>query len=949
MDSSLELTDHYQLNRLVYVNSANHAYSEIMLNSNIALFGDNNVGKTASLAGMKLLLYPEVDFYGCETKFNFKGKNGLFSMEESYSFYFPDVHSFIVLEVNNPEGTFCMVLYKRNDFAYGRIFIPVDFVKLRAQFWDENNATFSENISIQSVRDFADKHDGIHLSDSTQIASLMYDGYRQHKDKQRFCVLPLKDDSKESILAFRSIYQLAFEVSNLDDKTLPNAIATLLEMNRGRSQEKLDADLNKLSTQHSELHSKGNWLQKLSNSEQLFNRVDDDYEQLNHKVREYSILYQSLRSGLEVAKANYATNFSAIDSDYKLQKVALDEADNKLKDLSIANRDKSTKLNVLGKQIKSKSDELTKAKALRAGYGDTPESQILSWLETDLSKARKKLDGYRSEDKTKQSLQENIQKRNELIAEIKKIKGAINDFSLSLFNQLNNDASASVLNSLNSGFSFISKVLTADVRNIINQFTELFDEYDGKLFFLSEPLGDSDFKVSNPAIQIEQLEIRIKRKQIELDEINADIEEQTEALKNENLGALIQQKSEEVEEILQEKNAISGLATLEKDVTSLKKEVEETDAQLLKDKDKFEKDTQSRNALAEAFQKIADTRAGMIDLNNSFVQIKNYLNSAYQNMQPAIIDAEPLDGDLLTIEYAESVLTEATRCNQAFNRFIQSFSQLERELPHPDLEKHKQRTSLSDFELGIQCYKSSYATLKYDQQQYRDEVRSHNHRLTNQLNELREAKSFLTNFVAEINNELNLKPISNLSEIKLHLDLNTSFLSLIDTADKLDIQDDSLIDASFYEALSRFVERHFNKQRGRLKMKDLIDKVKYHYQLKSNEKWVTKSQSGGTTTAITATVLSVLLKRLSPEYIALQMPIIVDEISVMDSDNTDSTLKQIMEHGFSIFCATPSFSASLSEKVGNWVMIDQSTISQPMVSDCHFNVMPEHIESFGAI
>ena len=110
---------------------------------------------------------------------------------------------------------------------------------------------------------------------------------------------------------------------------------------------------------------------------------------------------------------------------------------------------------------------------------------------------------------------------------------------------------------------------------------------------------------------------------------------------------------------------------------------------------------------------------------------------------------------------------------------------------------------------------------------------------------------------------------------------------------------------------------------------------------------VTKSQSGGTTSAITAFVLAVLLKRITPKYVQLQMPIIVDEIGTLDIKNTGSTIEQIAEHGFSIFCATPSFSAFVSQKVGRWVMIDQSMVKSPMVNGCHMNILPEHIESFG--
>ncbi|MBM3006655.1 hypothetical protein, partial [Escherichia coli] len=90
-----EMGEDYILKRMGYVNYANHGYSEILLDEHLAMFADNNAGKTASLAGTKLLLYPEVNFNQCESKFKFEGKSGLFSKEDSYEFYFPDARSFV--------------------------------------------------------------------------------------------------------------------------------------------------------------------------------------------------------------------------------------------------------------------------------------------------------------------------------------------------------------------------------------------------------------------------------------------------------------------------------------------------------------------------------------------------------------------------------------------------------------------------------------------------------------------------------------------------------------------------------------------------------------------------------------------------------------------------------------------------------------------------------------
>jgi hypothetical protein len=283
-----------------------------------------------------------------------------------------------------------------------------------------------------------------------------------------------------------------------------------------------------------------------------------------------------------------------------------------------------------------------------------------------------------------------------------------------------------------------------------------------------------------------------------------------------------------------------------------------------------------------------------------------------------------------------------------FNDFKNKYTDLSKDLPHPDIEGHKELFALSDYDEPIRIYGSAFETLEYDFIQHKGAVQSHNQLFNNQISEIRESASLLRNFVSDINRDLNENNhISNLSAIKLQLTLHPAFLSLLSTLDKHDIQGDALLDQQLYDSLSKFVEKFFNKKSRRLKMADIISEMAYHYRLEETQELVTKGQSGGTTSAITSFVLAVLLKRVTPSYVRLQIPIIVDEISTLDSSNTNSTIKQITEHGFSIFCATPNYSASVSHKVGRWVMIDKSMIKVPLVQSCHLNILPDHVESFG--
>jgi hypothetical protein len=179
--------------------------------------------------------------------------------------------------------------------------------------------------------------------------------------------------------------------------------------------------------------------------------------------------------------------------------------------------------------------------------------------------------------------------------------------------------------------------------------------------------------------------------------------------------------------------------------------------------------------------------------------------------------------------------------------------------------------------------------------------------------------------------------------------INPAFESLLETLSTQNSDDDALLSPAFYGHINKFVNEYFDRRTNRLKLNDIIEKITYSYVMAETKERVKKSQSGGTTTTITAFVISVLLKRITPEYVNLNMPIVVDEIGTLDRRNMLSTLEQIESHGFSMFCATPTFMSHLCQSVKRWVQIDKMVISEPMVPNCHMNILPNDVTVFGEV
>lgn len=752
---------------------------------------------------------------------------------------------------------------------------------------------------------------------------------------------------KESIKAFCNIYQLAFDSGDIAADSLPIAIATLLEMGRGRDEERLDANLMKLSEEHSELHKKGKWLQEMKNSESTFLYTQEKHKETKDKVNEYSIKFWSLSMALDLAKNNQALDYSKLKIPYDQKRIELESINNQLLDLTQSISKQQGSIQTVTRALEKKRQDLSTAKAKRSKYPDMNTSEIDSMLEVKLSDEKNKLETYKKEGGTQEILKANIAKIKHLKKEIINLDELISNTESSILHQLDDDVS-NILYSINNAFSDVTTQLSASDKQTIKSFTNLFTKNEfGHIAFLNEALGKTSFTIFETGIEHER---RVKARELKKDELkitNKEISKQNQAILHQNIDSLISESVGLIESINIDKTAISGIPTLALDVSGFETQSQRMNTELKKDEIEQHSLMNLQSQLKSQFEEINQQIKILTNRHEQFEAIDERLKLARQQITPTNVEAQSAPNDCLTLSCANEIFKISKETSLVENAFKHSFNRLTLELQHSDVDIHKERLFLNDFNNPMQVYSSAYQTLEYDRQQYTNAVRNHNQLVNNQLNELKEAHSLLDNFIREINHEINNKVVSNLSEIELDIKLNPGFLSLLSTLDKHNIQDDSLLEPQFYETLSHFVDRYFSKKNHRLKMKDIISSVTYNYKLSDTGEVVTKSQSGGTTSAITAFVLAVLLNRITPAYVRLNMPIIVDEIGELDSNNTNSTIEQISEHGFSIFCATPNFSAILSQKVGQWIMIDKSVISQPMVPNCHFNVMPEHVERFG--
>lgn len=483
---SEEFGFNYILKRLVFVNSASHGYSEIMLDEHLAMFGNNNRGKTASLAATKLLLYPEDNFKKCESKFNFTSKSGRqYDRDESYDYYFPRDCSFLIMEIINPSGHFCMVLYRAGEFKYHRFFIPKAYEDIRYLFWDSENEAFAADLGIDALKKASKAFSGVHVTNKSDLERMMYGSFAS-ADSQ-YCIVPLKDNKAASIKAFTSIFELSFNSGKGEEKALPAAIATIIEMQRGRDEEKLEANFIDLQRRYEELWEEGQNLQKLENYQDVYLKLKGQFEGLTQAYKDYSCDYHVLNYQLNEQSKTYSTEVVGIDQKLSEKTPSAEEEKKLLSSLSSELKKREGELIAIESSLTKQRDQKIKVeKYLSEKSFDLLEAQ--TDLQLQIERFTEQLQAIEDLETARHNLQKKQQLRDQCAQSMTKIQQNLNNISATLMARLS-PHSATVLTSLNHSFMSLTGDVTDDDQEVINRFAELFHEQDGQLTFKDQSLA----------------------------------------------------------------------------------------------------------------------------------------------------------------------------------------------------------------------------------------------------------------------------------------------------------------------------------------------------------------------------------------------------------------------------------------------------------------------------
>lgn len=955
MTNTLEgFTLDYQLKRVAFVNSASHYYSEIMLDNHLALFGDNNAGKTASLAALKLMLYPETDFTECFKKFKFQGKTGKYSTEDSYNFYFPCDQSFLIMEIESNNEASCIVLYRAKGYKYNRWFIPASYDEVRPLFFDEQSKELSDDLSVAKLSAFAKQYkQSIEVTDSKKLVELMYGNVG--REDSRYCIVPLMENNKNAVNAFRNIFQMAFDSGSEAGESLAEAIATLIEMKHSRREEKLSADLSQLAQEYQSLVQRGEELVVLSNNHDAYNNLSKSMAVLDELETAISNEYAVLNKHFITQSESYSGNYAQINQEWLMVNKQIKDQQEQMRVLDSERSVVLGAISTISAGIEDNQRFINIAEQVMSEHNQTDAHSLQIELSKKLTALNEELAALDNEQATAGMLEGLIKEQNIKKNDLRRASGKSDNIDSLMLGRFSQNTSA-VLASINKDFTDLSAELSDDAEQVLMDFADLFETKDGMLaiggevlantpslsYSLSEQKTKIDGDIKNITEQLTALDARIKA-------INVTLRDTSGESRRER----IIEVSNQIETLKTQVEALKRHDIALMDIKSSTVKLEEKQAIVQERLDSIEAIKNDLVALEQSARAIGAKRNEIQNQNEQFEYYETELKRIRNTLEVKDVDVDALiDSGFNPTLNAATLRTLGGKLNKLIEvkaDFLPRARLFIEAVPNERIDRFKELHRLSEVKAAISSYSTSFSTLQLQKNRQAIDISSHNRIVGSQLKEISDAHRILETSVRDINNELNGHKISNLEKVSLRLHLHSDFEHVYKLSQNYDLSQDKLMGSDFYQSLLSYVQKHANKRTGLLKMKDIIKNITFEY-LDATGAVTDKPQSGGTTSTITASIISILLKRIFMVNTTFKMPIVIDEVAALDGTNTSMIVDCINEHGFSAFCATPLRSTVVCQAVGRWVTIDYNHVD-PNVSliwpGCVLRILPSSIGILG--
>jgi len=934
---NMELLDkkiQYAVKKLIAVNSISYCYVELPIDRHCALFGRNNLGKTSLLNALKLHLFPEISFNDCKSKFAFKSSKGeLYAGEDSYSYYFPSDSSFLILEAENIHGPFCLILFKSNSsFGYQRLALPCTYDSIREQFWDIDNAAVNNglgspvnDLGIPKIHALYQRYkaDGaVMLTNKKEIKEKLFSHNPMQRTKGRYCLVPLKEGGKDRELsAFRQLMNFTFEIAKTDTKGLTETFATIIESGKINQQDKLHQDLQSILDDYNGLRQSQDKMKNIGNYAANFKRLREIQRSLDEQQLHFGNTFGAYSHYLGDKTSSLQQQKAKIEP--KVNKLSVEQTNLIKADGELQKQDSEFKgqLTTLNKDITRLNQDIERFEKIQAECPDLSVTSIRDFLQARRDDLDEKIGQLEDTQKAIDSLAAKVALQKSKINSRKTKSQAIEQTGKLLISKLDQH-SATVLANLNPHFAELMVEVDDEQGRIIGQFGQLFSTDQSCLYFLGEQFSKESLK--SPQQLKEQLQQDLDKLESEIRKLDSEIIELQKISKasGEYQQAQLQEAEKEMAKVKKDLMIVNAIESTQQQWQAKTSEVEEINDAQQQLKRQLE---ETQDQLEQNRQEYFDAKKELESLTNQITETSQ-LSQRLQQMKPEDLEAMSVTAvNSVTASDIEQLGGDKGKLNtikenldQSINEFVQcGHFQLPVEIACSSYSNDQQRAILTELN-------NIFAVLPHQLETLQSRIIEHNKMTGAKISELTANRTHIGAFINKVNKQFEHYSISNLQAIRVEIELDDRFSELADELDRTNLNTKDIHDDALYQRLNAFCEDFFTGGHGNriLEMSRIIKNVKYSYKKAHQDKREDKDQSTGTNALINCTLLTILLGDLLAQDSKLMLPVIFDEFTALDPYNQRTAIKAATEHGFALFCASPTDTAEVVSVVDYYIHLD---------------------------
>ncbi|QTF91160.1 hypothetical protein [Halomonas sp. BM-2019] len=930
----------FEIRRLVLVDSAGFGYVEIPVDRHALLLGPGNLGKSSLLNALRLFLLPENNFRKSRLKFAFRNARagGFYANEESFQHYFPSRFSFLVMEVSNPHGVHCQVLYRgRGDLEYDRLFVPLPYEALRGLFWridDDPDGIGGRvpELSAERVIDAARRasRDSLVTSDTARLRRLLYASDLMDRDASRYSVFPLADADSRKVESLRTLILLLFEMST-DDRAMAAAVASIVEADKKFASDELDFDIDQFLRRHEELKARDLELKRVEREQPRFDRLTRAYEAYRHggEVRGD---FAAFRKGLEECLASLVRERVDAAEAVAREDGALKRVRQRVKELEQASGEAQGALKA-ARRLREKADEdRRRGELLVSRYPGCSQAEIRAMLEEAIEGQTQQLAALQDAAQAEAQRARLAAQLQDVDVRLETLARRIAGEQWQLVRQLPETVVAPLmavdprLVQASPGEALDEATLASIVAfaGLFEAEPEAFRWFDTR--FSARHSSPEDLLESRRHLQEERR--RCERQLAELADDDAGIDRPRR----------IEETRRELEAAREEAQALKRFAGAETRLEDAEREITEQEGLLEGHRDKLAEAGRDADAL-QGFLARARGALARIDERQAELQRLRASATALQARSPQLAGieaAEALAAESLTEARWQAIEAALHELDLQRLRVLDLLKDFVRAGVLPDDEGQLQHESPGAAVIRGACEQLGllYRELPRHRELLQEQVASHNETVASYRQALRANAEHIQRFERRLNDELEGVTINDLAEIRVEIHCHPKFRNLVEESEAIDPYSGQLLSDAFYERLQGFVAEFFGETPGqgghRLTMDRVITGISYRTRKQSETRLDAKGQSTSTTALINLELVQRLLRRILYPGVGLAFPMVLDELASVDVSQVPSLLERLGRQGFNLFAAaTHSASPELIYQVGRHLEVGQMRTARP--------------------